>query len=104
MKKTNKKLDRRDFLKSTSAVALGLSFPYPLRTLGATQPAALEDLPILVVLYLRGGMDALNAIIPYKDSRYYAIRPTISIRRKTPGPTIRSPARPSSTPASMARP
>ena len=82
MKKTNKKLDRRDFLKSTSAVALGLSFPYPLRTLGATQPAALEDLPILVVLYLRGGMDALNAIIPYKDSRYYAIRPTISISPK----------------------
>lgn len=72
-------MDRRDFLKTTGAGLAALSFPVPLGTLGTTQRKGAGETPILVCLYLRGGMDALNCIIPYRDKRYYEMRPTISI-------------------------
>ncbi|XAL98167.1 DUF1501 domain-containing protein [Phycisphaeraceae bacterium D3-23] len=73
---------RREFLASSSALmgaaALGLS------------PAALAQSlredgnpPTLVVVYLRGGADALNAVIPAGDQDYYTVRPTIAV--PTPG-------------------
>lgn len=37
----------------------------------------------LVVVFLRGGADTLNIVVPYGDDRYYAARPTIAI----PAPT-----------------
>ncbi|MEM9416159.1 MAG: DUF1501 domain-containing protein [Planctomycetota bacterium] len=69
---------RREFLASSSALmgaaALGLS------------PAALAQAlredgnpPTLVVVYLRGGADPLNAIVPAGDRDYYTVRPTIAI-------------------------
>jgi uncharacterized protein (DUF1501 family) len=75
-------MDRRDFLKSTGAGLAALTFPVPLGTLGTTQRRAAGEAPVLVCLYLRGGMDALNCIVPYKEKRYYEIRPTISIAPK----------------------
>ncbi|MGE0129599.1 MAG: DUF1501 domain-containing protein [Blastocatellales bacterium] len=33
----------------------------------------------LVCVFLRGGADTLNLIVPYGDDRYYKLRPTISI-------------------------
>src|SRR5262249_53292103 len=33
----------------------------------------------LVCLFLRGGADTLNLVVPYRDDRYYQLRPTISI-------------------------
>jgi len=69
---------RREFLASSSALmgaaALGLS------------PAALAQSlrengtpPTLVVVYLRGGCDGLNVIIPAGDEDYYRVRPTIGV-------------------------
>jgi uncharacterized protein (DUF1501 family) len=37
----------------------------------------------LVCVFLRGGADMLNLVVPYDDDRYYKLRPTISI----PAPT-----------------
>lgn len=37
----------------------------------------------LVVIFLRGGADTLNMIVPYGDDDYYRLRPTISIARPT---------------------
>src|SRR5499426_2771788 len=34
---------------------------------------------VLVCIFLRGGADTLNLIVPYGDDRYYKFRPTISI-------------------------
>ena len=33
----------------------------------------------LVCIFLRGGADTLNMIVPYGDDQYYKLRPTISI-------------------------
>lgn len=35
---------------------------------------------VLVTVFLRGGADTLNMLIPYADDQYYLTRPTISIR------------------------
>ena len=47
------------------------------------------ELPTLVTIFLRGGCDALNAIVPYADDHYYKVRPRIAIpkaaRRGNPG-------------------
>ena len=73
---------RRDFLKSTVSAALGASalssFPGPY--LWAQDKTRVHyDGRSLVVIYLRGGADPLNTIIPFADRDYYAIRPTIAI-------------------------
>ena len=37
--------------------------------------------PILVLVSLRGGVDALNAVVPHGDPDYYRLRPTLAIPR-----------------------
>jgi uncharacterized protein (DUF1501 family) len=75
-------LSRRDFLKTSSLVAMGLSVPAFLhRTAAATrtadQPGARDS--ILVVVQLTGGNDGLNTVIPFKDPEYAKLRPTLKI-------------------------
>jgi uncharacterized protein (DUF1501 family) len=38
--------------------------------------------PTLVTIFLRGGADSLNAIVPYADPNYYKLRPSIAITEK----------------------
>jgi uncharacterized protein (DUF1501 family) len=73
-------LDRRDFLKSGSMVALSLSVPVFLRRTAlaapdAARPGAKDT--ILVVVQLTGGNDGLNTVIPFKDPEYAKLRPTL---------------------------
>jgi uncharacterized protein (DUF1501 family) len=73
---------RRDFLKSSSLIALGSTVP---SFLGRTALAApLAGKPgskdtILVVVQLTGGNDGLNTVIPYADENYKKLRPTLAI-------------------------
>ncbi|MHC5021709.1 MAG: DUF1501 domain-containing protein [Planctomycetota bacterium] len=75
--------DRRDFLKwaGCSAAALGLSSSGLAFAQEAGTPEAegAAGKPTLVVVYLRGGMDAIGALVPFADKRYYDIRPTIAV-------------------------
>lgn len=74
---------RREFLKQSGSVIVGAS------ALGAIAPQMIfaddvtdgegPDRPTLVVVYLRGGADPLNTIVPFGDPDYYNIRPTIAI-------------------------
>jgi uncharacterized protein (DUF1501 family) len=69
---------RRRFLKSTGLgfLALGLPPAFLIRA-AAAQPASRNK--VLVVVFQRGGMDGLNAVIPFKDNSYYSLRPSIAI-------------------------
>src|SRR3954470_24527588 len=71
---------RRDFLKNTGLVALGLNVPlFVSRTAAFAAPGhkpGAKD-TILVVVELNGGNDGLNTVIPFKDPEYAKLRPTL---------------------------
>ena len=68
---------RRDFLKFAGAGAAAAMVPGLGTSLFAQSQR--RGAPVLVVIYQRGGMDAINALIPYKDRDYRNIRPTIGV-------------------------
>jgi uncharacterized protein (DUF1501 family) len=73
-------MNRRDFLKTSSLVALGSSVPGFLSKTAAvaqtsTQPGARDT--ILVVVQMTGGNDGLNTVIPFRDDAYRRARPTL---------------------------
>ncbi len=76
---------RREFLVksgvaavATTVAAAGLS-----QTAQARPPSANRD--VMVVLYMRGGLDAVSMCVPFGDGELYNRRPTIAIR--PPGQT-----------------
>lgn len=72
-------ITRREFVKATLATTAGYSL-MPHNLFAATGTAKnLAATKTLVVLFLRGGMDGLNLIIPYKDENYYELRSSIAI-------------------------
>ena len=75
---------RRAFVKSAGLgfLALGLPPSFLVRAAGAEQDGRGK---ILVVVFQRGGMDGLNAVIPFKDSAYYALRPSIAVAEPAAG-------------------
>ncbi len=82
-------MHRRKFLKNLLALPViggGMMFRSPL-TLGLN--SALADtgqLPTLVVIFMRGGNDGLNTVVPHGEDRYYQLRPNIAIARPGSGP------------------
>src|SRR5262245_19646045 len=74
-------LSRRDFLKTSSMIALGATVPAFLAKAAAQAPRS--DQPggrdtILVVVQLTGGNDGLNTVIPFRDDAYRRLRPTLA--------------------------
>ncbi|RMG80744.1 MAG: DUF1501 domain-containing protein, partial [Chloroflexi bacterium] len=78
-------MSRRAFLRSSGALA-GLASAYS--ALPGWMPrlafAPKYDQPsgdVLVAIFLRGGADALNMIVPHGEDRYYDMRPQLAIPR-----------------------
>jgi uncharacterized protein (DUF1501 family) len=72
-------IPRRVFLRDGSVAALGLSMvPGFLRRAAAATPQARRS-KTLVVVFLRGGADGLNVVVPFGEAAYYAHRPTLAI-------------------------
>jgi uncharacterized protein (DUF1501 family) len=71
-------MNRRQFLSGLALSAPGLS-----RWGGAF--AAPAGSPGLLLVFLRGGYDCANAVIPYSSEFYYEARPSIAIARPTAG-------------------
>lgn len=85
-------LTRRYFLKSTGALSayLGVS-PLDLFAFageeggGRPVPVAVQPGRTLVVIFLRGGADGLNLVVPFGDPAYAALRRSIAV----PAPAAR---------------
>ena len=75
-------VSRRGFLvgSSLALIALGLrrSALGQIAVRTSKNPA---DGNTLVVIFLRGGVDGLNVIVPYGEDAYYRARPTLAIAR-----------------------
>jgi uncharacterized protein (DUF1501 family) len=72
-------LTRRYFLMSTGAIALYLGVA-PMNLLAGTRPIRRTTRgKTLVVIFLRGGVDGLNLVVPHADPSYAALRKTIAI-------------------------
>ena len=72
-------MDRRRFLKfvgllGTSAIATFGTHGWVAKSL-ATSPSPKR----LIVIFLRGGIDGLNVVVPYGEPEYYTARPVIAI-------------------------
>jgi uncharacterized protein (DUF1501 family) len=72
-------MNRRHFLRTGLAAAPALSF-------GGRLFAAPVSAPRFLCVFLRGGYDCANLLIPYSSSFYYESRPRIAIAK--PDPTI----------------
>ena len=70
-------LCRRDLFKLAGAAGLAAAAP----RYGFAQSSAARSTDTLVVVYLRGGMDGLNAVVPHGDADYYRLRPVVSVPR-----------------------
>lgn len=68
-------LDRRSFLKAGALIGAG-GLIGPRLVFGARNGTPADT---VVVIFLRGGLDPLQAIVPYGDSDYFRLRPTIAI-------------------------
>ena len=77
-------ITRRYFLRSSSATAayLGLA---PFAGAMPLRPVRVKPGKTLVVVFLRGGTDGLNLVVPHGDEHYYKLRRSIAIRRPGPG-------------------
>jgi uncharacterized protein (DUF1501 family) len=69
---------RRYFLKQSGIAMVGLgTMPAFLQRAIALSPSAGRKQ--LVVLFQRGAADGLNIVVPFGESNYYRLRPTIAI-------------------------
>ncbi len=75
-------LNRRDFLRG-SLLGAG-AFALPGVSLGFAGKAG-DGAGTVVAIYLRGGADGLNIVVPHADQDYYRLRPNLGIPR--PGTT-----------------
>ena len=83
-------MKRRDFIKSTFALsAIGSCLPsYLLGSNGrfSFRNSNISSNKIVVFIKMNGGNDGLNTLIPYQNSSYYDLRPSISISSENLNP------------------
>src|SRR5437764_3265391 len=74
-------LNRRDFLRTSSLLALAPTVPVFVARTARAAPAD-KDRRALVVVQLDGGNDALNTVVPHADPAYEKLRPKLKIAKK----------------------
>ena len=69
-------MQRRNFLRMMALAA-------PALTLTGRVFAAPPGSPRFLLVFLRGGYDCANVVVPYSSSYYYETRPNIAIPKPT---------------------
>ena len=72
-------MKRRKFLRAASLLTGGMLIPVGLNSWVAQSVAQPKSRKRLVVVFLRGGIDGLNVVIPHQETDYYQARPTLAI-------------------------
>ena len=91
---------RRAFLKRSAALGIAGSatpFVMNLATIGEAAAAVASDYKALVCVFMYGGNDFANTLVPYDQATYtsyQALRPNIAIQRALLAPTVVRPASP----------
>ena len=88
-------LSRRQLIKAAGGMAAAHTLLPAVGTIGKAfgQTSAHPDAAKrnrLVVLFLDGGNDGLNTVVPYATGAYYDARPTIAYRPEEVGPALAS--------------
>jgi len=75
---------RRFFLRNGALAMAGTTAlpAFLTRNLLAASATAKAEGKRLVVIFQRGAADGLNIVVPYRESNYYSMRPTIAIPEK----------------------
>jgi uncharacterized protein (DUF1501 family) len=72
-------MKRRKLLTTASLATAGMLMPLGCNTWVAQNQAQAANGKRLVVVFLRGGIDGLNIVIPHQEPDYYQARPIIAI-------------------------
>lgn len=82
-------MNRRFFLKSGSialaSVSMSLSAPGFLERVVLSNPLTGAKRKTLIAIFQRGAVDGLNMVVPFGESNYYSLRPSISIPKPESG-------------------
>ena len=72
-------MKRRKFLTTAGLMGAGMLIPVGLNSCVAQTEAQTNQPQRLVVIFLRGGIDGLNVVVPHQEAEYYEARPTVAI-------------------------
>jgi uncharacterized protein (DUF1501 family) len=74
---------RRGFMKDGALALVGTSAipSFLTRSVMAEMTTAAANKKKLVVLFQRGAADGLNIVVPYRETNYYSMRPSIAIQQ-----------------------
>ena len=72
-------MKRRKLIQTASLAAAGMLTPIGWNSWVAKGIAQPKNRQRLVVIFLRGGIDGLNVVIPHQEEDYYTARPTIAV-------------------------
>jgi uncharacterized protein (DUF1501 family) len=81
----NTQISRRDFLKVAGSFAVAPALPTWMPRMAFAPQGVEPPGDILVVVFQRGGMDGLNAVIPHGEGHYYDHRSALAIAEPEDG-------------------
>ena len=72
-------MKRRKLLTIASLATTGMLLPVGFNSWVAQGTDSANNRKRLVVIFLRGGADGLNILVPHQEADYYKVRPTIAV-------------------------
>src|SRR5260221_13652231 len=85
MPRETQTISRREMLNRSMALsalaAAQISWPQWMPRLAFASPTRGPRGDVLVCIFLRGGADGLNVIVPHGEAAYYAARPALNLAR-----------------------